>query len=157
MGSVNDLKAETQFSVFLPNRPGELRQVMQRLAQKRVNIIAVSMMDGTDHRVLRLVAENTPDTRSILHELDAPSSETTVLTATLPNRPGALAEVVERLDEEHIQVLYAYCTTGVRNGRSLGVFKVSNLSKAMQVLAERRPRRHTLATAIRQNGRGRRR
>jgi hypothetical protein len=83
-------------------------------------------------------------------------TETTVLTSTLPNNPGAVADVVQRLDNEHIQVHYAYCTAGSPNGKSLGVFKVSNLNKAVQVLSERRPQRKTSATAIRGLGRGRR-
>jgi len=156
MSRMNALKTDTQFSVFLANKPGELCQVVQRLAADKVNIVAMSMMDATEHGVLRLVAENPTGTRNTLDALDLPRTETTVLTATLPNKPGALADVVERLDQEHIQVHYAYCTTGVRNGKSLGVFKVSNLSKAMQVLAERKPRRKTNATAIRKDGRGRR-
>ena len=95
-------------------------------------------------------------TRAALSALDLPKAETTVLTATLPNRPGALADVVERLDQEHVHVNYAYCTTGSPNGRTLGVFKVTNLNKAVQVLSERKPRRKTAATAIRTNDRKRR-
>jgi hypothetical protein len=116
----------------------------------------MSMMDATEHGVLRLIAEDPTAARDTLAHLDVPKTETKVLTAGLPNRPGALADVVERLDGEHIQVHYAYCTTGSRNGRTLGVFKVSNLNKAMQVLGERRPRRKTTATAISGKGRGRR-
>ncbi len=156
MSSASSVKTDTQFSVFLPNKPGELCQVVQRLAERKINIVAMSMMDATEHGVLRLVVEDPTDIRNTLGTLDLPRAETTVLTATLPNRPGALADVVERLDQEHVQVHYAYCTTGVRNGKSLGVFKVSNLNKAMRVLSERKPRRKTSATTIRQNGRGRR-
>ena len=156
MHSMNDLKTDTQFTVFLAKKPGILHQVVQQLAKNRINIVAMSMMDATEHGVLRLVAENVAETRDTLRVLDLPRAETTVLTATLPNRPGALADVVERLDEEHIQVYYAYCTTGVRNGKSLGVFKVSSLNKALRLLSERKPRRRTNATAIRANGRRRR-
>jgi hypothetical protein len=156
MSGASSLKTDTQFSVFLASKPGELCQLVQQLAARKINIIAMSMMDATEHGVLRLVVENPGDTRDTLGVLDLPRAETTVLTATLPNKPGALADVVERLDQEHVQVHYAYCTTGVRNGKSLGIFKVSNLNKAVQVLSERKPRRKTTATTIRKNGRGRR-
>jgi hypothetical protein len=156
MRSTNDLKTDTQFSVFLANKPGILCQVVQQLAESKINIVAMSMMDATEHGVLRLVAENPDETRGTLGALDLPRTETTVLTTTLPNRPGALADVIERLDQEHVHVHYAYCTTGTRNGRSLGVFKVSNLNKAVQVLSDRKPRRKTTATTIRANGRRRR-
>jgi hypothetical protein len=156
MSALNTLKTDTQFSLFLANKPGILRQIVQQLAANRINIVAMSMMDATEHGVLRLVAEDPGTAREMLGALDVPRTESTVLTAALPNRPGALADVVERLDEQHIQVHYAYCTTGSRNGKTLGVFKVSNLQKAMQVLAERQPRRKKTPTAISPKGRGRR-
>jgi hypothetical protein len=152
MSSANTLKTDTQFSLFLANKPGVLCRIVQQLAENRINIVAMSMMDSTEHGVLRLVAEDAGYTRDTLGTLNVPRTETTVLTATLPNKPGALADVVERLDDEHVQVQYAYCTTGSRNGKTLGVFKVSNLNKALQVLSDRRPRRKTTATSIRVNG-----
>ncbi len=151
------VSTQTQFSVFLANKPSMLARVCQQLASDKVNIVALSMMDSTEHGVLRLVAENRNVARSSLRALDAPTAETTVLVATLPNRPGALADVVERLSTSHVSVTYAYCTTGARGGKTLGIFKVSNLSKAEKVLAERRPRRKQPSAAVRTNGRTRRR
>jgi len=150
-------KSDTQFSVFLANKPGILCRVVQQLSEHKVSIVAMSMMDASEHRVLRMVAEEPTLARDTLAALDLPKTETTVLTATLSNKPDAIADVVQRLDDEHIQVHYAYCTSGSRNGRSLGVFKVSNLTKAVQVLSERKPRRKTSATAIRGRGPGHRR
>ena len=149
MSSLDTLRTDTQFSVFLANKPGTLSQVVRGLALGKVNILAMSMMDSTEHGVLRVVGENPKQIRDTLGGLDLPKTETTVLTATLPNRPGAIADVVERLDEEHVQVHYAYCTTGSRNGKSLGVFKVSSLNKALQILGARKPRRKAAPTAIR--------
>ena len=155
MSNMNTLKTETQFSVFLANKPGVLCQVVQQLAAHKINIVAMSMMDATEHGVLRLVAENPGATRETLAELDVPKTETTVLTTALPNRPGALADVIERLDQQHIQVHYAYCTAGAGGGKTLGVFKVSSLNKAVQVLSDRKPRRKKRVTAISAKGRGR--
>lgn len=156
MNNPSVLKSDTQFSVFLANKPGVLCHVVQQLSEHKVNIVAMSMMDASEHRVLRMVAEQPALARDALAVLDLSKTETMVLTAELPNKSGAIADVVQRLDDEHIQVHYAYCTSGSRNGKSLGVFKVSNLNKAVQVLSERRPRRKSTATAIRGRGPGRR-
>lgn len=137
----NGLHTDTQFSVFLVNRPGVLAQVVQRLADEKINIVALSMMDSTEHGVLRLVVENPEHTRDALKSLDLPTNETIVLLATLPNRAGALADFVQRLAVEHINVHYAYCTTGAPGGKTLGIFKVADVPKAMKVLATRQPRR----------------
>ena len=138
-------KADTQFSLFLVNKPGTLARVLQQLAGSKVNIVAMSMMDSTEHGVLRLVPEDPGRVRDALRSLDVPATEQQVLVVTLPNRPGALADVVERLASERINVDYAYCTAGgARGGRSVGIFKVSNLKKAVQVLSERKPRRRQM-------------
>jgi hypothetical protein len=140
-------RTDTQFSVFLVNKPNVLAQVCQQLADDKINILALSMMDASEHGVLRLVAENPAQVRHCLGVLNVPHAETTVLVATLPNRPGALADVVGRLAASHINVSYAYCTTGAVGGHTLGIFRVSDVKKASQILEERRPRRKPAATA----------
>jgi len=157
MSTTDSPKTDTQFSVFLANKPGVLCQVVRELARNKINILAMSMMDATEHGVLRLVAENGDNARQALGRLDLPMTETTVVTATLPNRPGALADVVERLDAAHIKVHYAYCTIGARHGKALGIFKVSNVAKAVRVLSERKPRRVWEGGNIRASDRLRRR
>jgi hypothetical protein len=139
--SFNDLHTGMQFSVFLINKPGILARVVQRLADHKVNIEAITMMDSTEHGVLRMVVEKHDVARSALRNMDLMVTETQVLMTSMPNRPGSLADVVERLARAHIEVHYAYCTTGSRNGKALGIFKVSNVGKAMTVLGERRPTR----------------
>jgi hypothetical protein len=54
----------------------------------------------------------------------------------LRNQPGALAHVCEVLAAEHVNIDYAYCSAGGRNGRTYGIFKVSNTEKALRVLGE---------------------
>ncbi len=134
-------RVDTQFSVFLANRPTVLAQICQRLADDKVNILALSMMDATEHGVLRFVAEDTERARRSLSAINVPVAETAVLLTSLPNRPGAMAHVVERLARNHITMNYAYCTTGAPGGRALGVFRVSDLKKAAQVLDEHKPAR----------------
>jgi hypothetical protein len=143
MSSTNGLRTDTQFSVFLVNKPGVLASVAQSLADSKINIIAMSMMDSTEHGVIRIVAENPTRVRSAMRKINVTMTETTVLCATLPNRPGALADVVERLAEAHIDVNYAYCTTGAKGGRTLGIFKVGHTDKALKVLTERKTKRKT--------------
>ncbi|MFH1747797.1 MAG: amino acid-binding protein [Planctomycetota bacterium] len=150
------IRNDTQFSVFLVNKPGILARVCQQLAQDKVNILALSMMDSTEHGVLRFVAEDPQRARDTLAVLDIPSTESQVLVTTMTNHPGALADVVERLSVAHVNVNYAYCTAGAPGGKSLGVFRVSDLNKAVNVLSERKPRRKETPGPVRANGRTRR-
>ncbi len=134
-------RTETQFSVFLATKPKTLSRICQRLADDKVNIVALSMMDGSEHSVLRLVVENPEQARESLAAVNVPTAETTVLVTSLSNHPGAMADVVERLASDRIAVSYAYCTAGAAGGKSTGVFHVSDFKKAAKVLSERKPRR----------------
>ena len=143
------LTTETQLSVFLVNKPGSLARVCQKLADDKINIVAISMMDATEHGVLRLVAEDAKRARESLEELNISTTETPVILTTMPNRPGALADMCERLASARIGVNYAYLTTGARGGKTLGVFRVTDVKKALTVLDERKPKRKPPATARR--------
>jgi len=124
----------TQFSVFLINKPGVLAQTLRALAKKKINILAMTMVDSVEHGVLRLVTSQTEMTRELLKELNVSVNETDVLCLNLPNHAGALADVTTKLAETHINVNYGYCTAGARGGRTTGILKVADLKKAMKVL-----------------------
>jgi hypothetical protein len=124
-----------QVSVFLENKPGRLAQVLSALAREKVNITALSVMDSHEHSVLRLVSDNAAKTEQVLQGLGARHTAADVLLVELKNHPGALAHVCEVLAGEHVNIDYAYCSSGGRNGRVMGVFKVSNTEKAMRVLS----------------------
>ena len=129
-----EVKPLTQFSVFLVNKPGVLAQVTGALADAKVNLIAVTLVDSQEHGVLRLVAENPQAAREVLKKLNLPMTETEVLCVDLPNRAGALADVAGMLGTNHININYAYVTSGAPGGRTTGVFKVADQAKALHVL-----------------------
>ena len=128
------MESVTQFSVFLPNKPGVLAQVSRQLAQAKINVIAMTMMDSSEHGVLRLVISDPDRLRAALAPLNLPTTETDVLVVEMSNRPGALAEICGRLAEAHVNISYAYCTTGSQGGKTKAIFKVADTKKAMRVL-----------------------
>lgn len=126
-----------QYSLFLENKPGLLAQVARQLAKARINVLAMTMMDSSEHGVLRMVVSDGVDKfRAAVAELNLPMTETDVLLVAMPNKPGSLAEVCGKLAEAHVNISYAYCTTGAPGGRTNGVFKVADSKKAMKVLAK---------------------
>ncbi len=123
-----------QISVFLENKPGRLANVLSALARQKVNVMALTVMDSHEHSVLRFVPDSQDRTRSVLKELSIPFAESEVFLVELKNQPGELAHVCELLGAEHINIEYAYCSSGGRNGRTIGIFKLSNATKAGKVL-----------------------
>src|SRR5262245_16302282 len=133
------MNVATQFSIFLVNKPGVLSHVCDELAEKKINVTAITLMDSVEHGVFRMVSEDTSKTREVLKKLNLPTTETEVLAIEMPNRPGSMADVCARLNHNHISIKYAYVTSGAPGGRTIGIFKVDNMKKAMQVLEQRKP------------------
>ena len=129
-----DIRTQIQFSVFLVNKPGVLAQVTRALADEKVNVVAMTLVDSQEHGVLRIVAANPETARQVLAKLNLPMTETDVLCLDLSNRPGALADVAGVLGTNHVNINYAYCTSGAPGGRTTGIFKVADPAKAMHVL-----------------------
>ncbi len=123
-----------QFSIFLVNKPGVLTQIFRELAKSKVNITNIAMMDSMEHGVLRLIVDNPTAARPVLGKLNIPIAETDVLSVTLPNRPGAAADLCERLADSHINISYMYCTGGAAGGKTVVVLKVPDIKKAVKVI-----------------------
>jgi len=128
------METTKQISVFLENKPGRLANVLSALARDKVNITAMTVMDSHEHSVLRFVTSDLPKTVQVLKGLSTPHAETDVLQVELRNQPGALSHVCELLAQDHINIDYAYCSSGGRNGKTVGIFKVSNTEKATRLL-----------------------
>ena len=110
------MQTQTQFSVFLINKPGVLAQTLTALAAEKINLMAMTMMDSMEHGVLRLVTDKPEKTRALLNRINASVSEAEVLCLTLSNQAGALADIASKLAGAHININYAYCTAGARGG-----------------------------------------
>ncbi|MHC4698197.1 MAG: ACT domain-containing protein [Planctomycetota bacterium] len=138
-----------QFSIFLANKPGVLSQIFREVARAKINVMSIAMMDSIEHGVLRMIVEDPEAARPILKHLDIPVKETDVLTITLANRPGAAADLCERLSASHISIAYMYCTAGTRGGKTLAVLKVPSIKKAMKALDGPKDRRRDMKVKLR--------
>jgi hypothetical protein len=125
---------ETQFSIFLVNKPGVLATVIGAMAKAKLNIVALTLTDYMEHGVLRILCDNTASARVVLGKAHDRWTETDVLVMELANEPGAFAAVAQKLADEHVNISYAYCTGGAPGGHTTAVFKVADVKKAMKVL-----------------------
>ena len=138
-----------QFSVFLVNKPGVLTQIFGELGKAKVNITALAMMDSMEHGVLRLVVDDTLAARSVFQGLNVPVKETDVVTVTLSNRPGAAADLCDRLSSAHMVIGYMYCTGGARGGKTTMVLKVPDAKRAMKLLDGAKDNRRDMKVKLR--------
>lgn len=128
------MRIDTQFSIFLINKPGVLASVTEALAQAKVNMLALTLMDTGEHGVLRIVTDN-PDTARKILGSEHRWTETDVLVVELDNKPGAFAAIARKLAEEHVNITYTYCSASASAGKTVAAFKIADVKKAMKVLA----------------------
>ena len=128
------MRVETQFSVFLVNQPGVLAQVMSGLARARVNVTALTLVDSSEHGVLRLVCADVAKARAVLGRAHDSVAETEVLVLELNNEPGTFAAAAGKLADAHVNINYAYSSGGAPGGRTTAIFKVADMKKALHVL-----------------------
>jgi hypothetical protein len=126
----------SEVTAHLENKPGRLAKICSALAQEKVDIRAITVMEADGPSVLRFVTDQLEPTRKVLTSLGTEFKVADVLAVQLENRTGALARVLERLAEEHINIDYAYASTASSQGKSLGIFHTTNPKRALQVLNE---------------------
>ena len=124
------VKKVKQLSLFLDNKPGVLARVCAALQRQKVNILGISVADGHDHAVVRLV---TDDPRRASHTLGSAGIlvvDNDVLLVDLPNRMGALGAISRVLASAKINIEYSYCTAQSNQKSAALVLSVSVSSAA---------------------------
>ncbi len=129
------IKIETQLAVFLDNRPGVLARTCQALAKAQINILALSIVDSVDHVVVRLVVDKTAEAKKVLTELHQVVQGREVIFMDVPNQPGAMAAIAERLAAAGINIEYSYCTGSPTQGAGAIVLRTNDLEATINALS----------------------
>ncbi len=123
-----------QLTILLENKPGALAQTCSELASKDINILAMSVLDTIDSGLIRMVVSDPVRAKKVLSETGLNVIETDVLAVEMTDKPGTLAEIAKQLSKARINIEYAYVSVPPDKGTSLGIFWVSNLKKASEIL-----------------------
>lgn len=129
------MHVDKQLSVFLENRPGTLAAMCAALAEQEVNLLAMTISDTVDHAVVRMVVDRPEEALQILGESGILVVTNDVLIIEVPNYPGALAEMAQRLAKKRINIEYAYCTTAEGQEEGALVLRTHDPEGAMQALS----------------------
>ena len=133
------MKAE-QISVFLENKSGRLADVASVLASADVNIRALSLADTTDFGILRLIVNDTEKAKQVLKDNGFTVGKTEVIGVEVADKPGGLAEILNVMKENNINVEYMYAFVQKSAGKAIIIFRFDELEKAIDVLQKARIR-----------------
>ncbi len=129
------IKIETQYAVFLDNRPGMLAKICELLAKAKINILALSILDTVDHVIVRMIVDKPKEVEKVLADVSAMVQRRDVVFMDVPNQVGALAEIARRLAEAGINLEYAYCTSSTAHSAGAIVLRTNDLEATINALS----------------------
>ena len=124
-----------QISIFLENKPGQLAGICRALAQAGINIATLSLADTSEFGIVRMIVDDHAMGCEVLSKEGYAVRETEVVMATVPDRPGGMAELTEKLDKAGVDIEYSYAYALGTGEKAVLVFKFNDNAKAEAALS----------------------
>jgi hypothetical protein len=121
-----------QLSIFLENRTGRINEVARILADNGINMQAFSMAETADFGLLRLIVPDVERAVEVLRQADIAVMLTDVLCVNIPNVPGALSGILEKLASNGIFIEYMYAFSDGEYANV--VIRPDNIEEAVRIL-----------------------
>lgn len=125
-----------QLSIFIENREGRLKEVLQALKEQDVNIVSLSLADTSEYGLLRLLVTDPEKGKQALRDKGFSAMLTDVLAVKISHKAGKLQELLEIICEANVNIEYMYALTTGKEDASI-VIKTSDLQRAADLLRAR--------------------
>ncbi len=125
-----------QISIFLENKPGQLSSICRALAKENVNIATLSLADSADFGIVRMIVDDHVQGCEVLAKAGYAVRETDGVMVTVLDRPGGMAELMEKLDRAGVDIEYSYAYALGSGDKAILVFKFDDNAKAESALKE---------------------
>ena len=133
-------KPAKEVLVRMANEIGALDRMAKTVADKGVNLLAISAWVEGPHAVLRLVTEDNLRVMDVLRANGYDAREADVLVAEVPHKPGMLRHICERLALGGIDIHHLYATASAAQDQSVVVFATAHNDRAMVLLNTPNPK-----------------
>jgi hypothetical protein len=92
------------FLIEIDNKPGEIARVSEAIAAKGINITSGASLAVGDRGAIGLLTNDEQGTRSALDEAGIAYRETEIVSVSMADKPGALADASRRLANAGVNV-----------------------------------------------------
>jgi len=123
-----------QISVFLDNKPGRLAKMTRHLAARGINLRAISLTESREFCTARIVIHDPDKCMEILKDADHHYSETYVLAIAVSDEVGGMADMLEIIAGERINIDYVYSLVDAGKGLAGIILRTSDPLKAGNAL-----------------------
>ena len=124
-----------QISIFLENKPGQLAGSCRALAQAGINIDTLSLAEASELGIVRMIVDDHVRGVDVLTKAGYAVRETDVVMVTVPDRPGGMAELMEKFDRVGVDIEYSYAYALGQGEKAVLVFRFADDEKASATLA----------------------
>jgi len=125
-----------QISVFADNRPGMANAIMKTLKANKINACAMTISESNEYGIVRLVVDNTSKAADVLRENDFTIKIADVTCVSLPDELGALSNAMQILEDNDINIRYAYLMSGKDSSNANIIIRTENPDKAEEILTK---------------------
>ena len=123
-----------QISIFIENIKGSLAEVTKFIADKKINLKALSIADTQDFGILRIITDKPDEARDMLKNEGYTVTATSVLAVELTDAPGSMASILSVLSENNVSVEYTYAFMSTVENKAYMIFRVDDNDKATKTL-----------------------
>ena len=120
-----------QITVFLENSEGRLAALCRTLADANVNMHSLVIADTADYGLVRIICDDPARALEVLNAADYRAISTKVAAIGVPNEPGGLAKLLNKLDELNQNIEYGYCFS-INGDMAADVLKISGAKEASE-------------------------
>ena len=129
-----------QISVFVENRPGRIANAVNLFRRAGINISAMSLADAPQFGIFRVIVEETDKAVQLLKDNGFVTEVTDVVAAEVYDRPGGLAEILDVLAANDLNVEYMYAYLTESPGKAIVLFRFEDTERAVKALQNSRIR-----------------
>ena len=121
-----------QLSVFLENKTGHLNEILAVLAQKNINIIALTVADSSDYGILRAIVSNPEKALEALRAEHFTVRVHDILSLEMSAAPGSMSHILDLFTAADICIEYVYAFSF--GSKSILMIRTDNREKAIEVI-----------------------
>jgi hypothetical protein len=124
-----------QFTIAIDNQPGAVAHIVKTLGEAKVNILSLlGTAQGTAGTV-QLIAEDPRRAKKVLDGGRISYQETPAEIYDLPNKPGALAQVLDKLAAKGVNLNSIHATAAKGGKKAVIVYTAEVVAKAATATA----------------------
>ena len=127
-----------QISVFLENEKGKFAEIARLLGNNGINMKAFTVSESQDFGIARIIVERDQIERAfnLIKANSYAVTMTHVVYLECANKPGAMANAMEKLSAAGISVEYMYAFTDSSSEFSRVIIRPDNTELANQIIQE---------------------